>query len=168
MTRDKQAVYILLDITNDHGWRDYSARVGIWHTIDAFDHNGIRASVPVTRAAVERYPQLITAGEARNWVWLASEIEAIGAIERATGTPPRGWCGQSPVPSPLTYDVGCLDARPVVLRPFTPGWPLRYKHLGQALARLAAEPDLWLTTCDDIAEAQLTDTPTCMSIHRRA
>jgi hypothetical protein len=168
MTRNKQAVYVLLDIENSHGWRDYGARVGIWHTIDALDRNGVRASVPLTRAAVERYPQLLEAGGARGWVWLASEAEAIDAVERVAGVPPRGWSGSGPVPSGLCYDVSRLDARPLVLRPFRQGWPLRHKHLGSALARLAADPDVWLTTSDDIAESQLTATPACMSIHRRA
>jgi peptidoglycan/xylan/chitin deacetylase (PgdA/CDA1 family) len=167
MTRNKQAVYVLLDVENSRGWRDYGARVGIWHTIDALDRNGIRASVPLTRAAVEQYPRLVEAGRARGWVWLASEIEAVDAIGRVTGTPPRGWSGAGPAPSGL-YDVKVLKAEPVVLRPFVEGWPLRYKHLDGALARLAEGPAVWLATSDDIAEAQLTETPTCMLIHCRA
>lgn len=167
MTANRQAVYVLLDITNDRGWRNYGARIGIWHTIDALDRHGLRASVPLTRAAVEQYPLLIRAGLARNWVWLASEEDAIDAIRDATGSRPRGWSGPGPAPG-LEYEVGELDARPVVLRPFREGWPLRHKYLDRTLARLAARPDLWLTTSDDIAEAQLTATPTCMSIHCRA
>lgn len=167
MTTSKQAVHVLLDIENSHGWRDYGARVGIWHTVDALDRNGIRASVPLTRAAVEQYPQLIKAGGVRGWVWLASEAEAVDAIERVTGTSPRGWSGAGPAPSGL-YDVKALRAEPVVLRPFVQGWPLRHKYLDAALARLAADPAVWLTTSDDIAEAQLTEPPTCMLIHCRA
>ncbi|GGU39136.1 hypothetical protein [Lentzea flava] len=167
MTANRQATYVLLDIANDHGWRDYGARIGIWRTIDALDRHGIRAGVPLTRAAVEQYPLLLEAGVPRRWVWLASEPEAIDAIERATGERPRGWSGPAPAP-PGLYRVSELDARAVVLRPFARGWPLRHKHLGQTLARLAARPDVWLTTCDDIAEAQLTATPTCMPIHCRA
>lgn len=161
-------MYVLLDIANDHGWRDYGARVGIWHTIDALDRHGLRASVPLTRAAAEQYPRLLEAGQARGWAWLASEPEAVDAIGRVTGARPRGWSGPAPAPPGFAYRVGELDARPVVLRPFVQGWPLRHKHLDRTLARLAARPDVWLTTCDDIAEAQLTETPTCMLIHCRA
>ena len=168
MTANTQAMYVLLDIANDHGWRDYGARVGIWHTIDALDRHGIRATVPLTRAAVEQYPQLVQAGEARGWAWLASEPEAIQAIERATGRRPRGWFGPAPAPPEVAYQAGELDARTVVLRPFARGWPLRHKHLDLTLSRLAARADIWLTTSDDIAEAQLTATPTCMLIHCRA
>ncbi|MFS8096652.1 hypothetical protein LFM09_05880 [Lentzea alba] len=168
MTHNTQAAYVLLDITNAHGWRDYSARIGIWHTIDALDRNGIRATVPLTRAAVEQYPQIIAAGQARGWAWLAAEHEAVEAIERVTGTKPRGWSGPAPAPPGLAYEASELDARPVVLRPFERGRPLRYKYLDQTLARLAAEADLWLTTSDDIAEAQVTGTPMCMLIHCRA
>lgn len=168
MTADKQAMYVLLDIANDHCWRDYGARIGIWHTIDALDRHGIRATVPLTRAAVEQYPQLVQAGEARGWAWLASDHGAVEAIERATGARPRGWFGSAPAPPGLAYQASELDARPVVLRPFARGWPLRHKHLDLTLARLAARPDIWLTTSDDIAESQLTGTPTCMLIHCRA
>ena len=168
MTQKKQAAYVLLDITNDHGWRDYGARIGIWHTIDALDRNGLRATVPLTREAVEQYPQIVTAGRARDWVWLASGPGAADAVERATGVRPRGWFGPAPAPPGLAYEASELDARPIVLRPFVEDWPLRYKHLDRTLARLAADPDLWLTTSDDIAEAQITGTPTCMLIHCRA
>lgn len=167
MTANKQAMYVLLDIRNDHGWRDYGARVGIWHTVDALDRYGIRATVPLTLAAVEQYPRLVEVAHARCWSLLVSEPEAITAVERATGTRPRGWFGPAPAP-PGLYRADQLDAEPLVLRPFVRGWPLRHKHLDRILAQRAADPDVWLTTSDDIAEAQLTDTPTCMLIHCRA
>lgn len=39
----------------------------------------------------------------------------------------------------------------LALHPFVIGQPFRHKYLDQALAYLAAQPDAWLTTSDDIA-----------------
>ncbi|GAA5178672.1 polysaccharide deacetylase family protein [Rugosimonospora acidiphila] len=40
----------------------------------------------------------------------------------------------------------------LALHPFVTGQPFRAKYLDQALAFLAAQPDIWLTTSDEIAE----------------
>jgi peptidoglycan/xylan/chitin deacetylase (PgdA/CDA1 family) len=96
----------------NYGWRDYGARVGIWRVIDALDKHGIRASVLLNSEVAERYPQIIEAGKARDWAWLAhgrtnSELhtglaaeeeravltEIVETIEKATGQRPRGWMG---------------------------------------------------------------------------
>lgn len=96
----------------NHGWRDYGARVGIWRVMDTLDRHGIRASVLLNSDVCERYPQIIEAGNARGWTWLAhgktnsqlpAEIpaeaereyltEILETIEKATGHRPRGWMG---------------------------------------------------------------------------
>lgn len=96
----------------NYGWRDYGPRVGIWRLIDSLDHHGMRASVLLNSDAGERYPQIIEAGRARNWTWLAhgknnSLFQAdmtrdeerayltgvIDSIEKTTGRRPRGWMG---------------------------------------------------------------------------
>jgi allantoinase len=96
----------------NHGWRDYGPRVGIWRMIESFDRHGIRASVLLNSDVCDRYPQIIEAGRARNWAWLAhgksnsmlhtgmsvdeeraSLTEIVDTIERATGRRPRGWMG---------------------------------------------------------------------------
>lgn len=96
----------------NHGWRDYGARVGIWRVMDTLDRHGIRASVLLNSDVCERYPQIIEAGNARGWTWLAhgktnSELpaeipaeaereyltEILETIEKATGHRPRGWMG---------------------------------------------------------------------------
>lgn len=41
--------------------------------------------------------------------------------------------------------------RALALHPFVIGQPFRHKYLDQALEFLAAQPDVWLTTSDDIA-----------------
>jgi allantoinase len=109
----------LVDLTTElvpdalnYGWRDYGARVGIWRLIDIFDRHGIRPSVLLNSDVAERYPQIIEAGRARGWAWLAhgrtnSQIhsglepdeerevlrEIVSTIEQATGKRPKGWMG---------------------------------------------------------------------------
>ena len=96
----------------NYGWRDYGPRVGIWRMIEMFDRLGIRPSVLLNSEVCERYPQIIAAGRARSWAWLAHgennstlpgllerDDEArrlagmMDTIERATGTRPKGWMG---------------------------------------------------------------------------
>jgi allantoinase len=95
----------------NYGWRDYGARVGIWRMIEVFDRHGIRPSVLLNSDVAERYPQIVEAGRARDWAWLAhgknnSTLQAevadderayltgvVETIEKATGRRPRGWLG---------------------------------------------------------------------------
>jgi hypothetical protein len=53
------------------GWRDYGVRVGIWRMIDALDKCKMRASVLLNSDCCEHYPQIVEAGNQRNWAWLA-------------------------------------------------------------------------------------------------
>ncbi|MBF6100786.1 polysaccharide deacetylase family protein [Nocardia cyriacigeorgica] len=94
----------------NHGWRDYGPRVGFWRIAEILDRHGIRASALVNSAVCEKYPQLIAAGQQRDWAWLAhgrdnatvqSAVEderayltdVVTTIEKATGQRPRGWLG---------------------------------------------------------------------------
>lgn len=96
----------------NHGWRDYGTRVGIWRLLEIFDRHGVRPSVLLNADAASRYPQIIEAGRARSWAWLAHGrnnsrlhtglaeaeertilAEIVETIERATGARPRGWLG---------------------------------------------------------------------------
>ncbi|WP_280205944.1 polysaccharide deacetylase family protein [Nocardia cyriacigeorgica] len=94
----------------NHGWRDYGPRVGFWRVAEILDRHGIRASALVNSAVCEKYPQLIGAGQQRDWAWLAhgrdnatvqSAVEderayltdVVTTIEKATGQRPRGWLG---------------------------------------------------------------------------
>jgi peptidoglycan/xylan/chitin deacetylase (PgdA/CDA1 family) len=227
------------DLTPDplnHGWRDYGARVGIWRTIDSLDRHGVRASALLNSDVVGAYPQIVSAGVDRDWVWLAHgrtnsilhtglELEHERAvltdikrtITDATGRPPLGWMGpgltethHTPAllaelgfeylldwtnddqPYALTtpgllsvpysvelndlllfakgftgdqfvqivrdaYEQLSADSEPsgrvlaLALHPFVIGQPFRHKYLDRALSFLAAQPDAWLTTSDDIA-----------------
>ncbi|MBB5938706.1 polysaccharide deacetylase family protein [Streptomyces zagrosensis] len=96
----------------NHGWRDYGPRVGIWRLIDSLDRYPLRASVMLNSDVCARYPQIIEAGRARHWAWIAhgknnSILQAdmtpdaerayladvIDTIDKATGHRPRGWLG---------------------------------------------------------------------------
>jgi peptidoglycan/xylan/chitin deacetylase (PgdA/CDA1 family) len=96
----------------NHGWRDYGMRVGIWRMIESFDKYRIRPSVLLNSDVAARYPQVIEAGKARNWAWLAHGKtnsmlhtgmapdeerrflkEITETIANATGQRPKGWMG---------------------------------------------------------------------------
>ncbi len=96
----------------NYGWRDYGARVGIWRVIDTLDKYGLRASALLNSDVCRYYPQIIEAGKARDWAWLAhgktnSILRAnmtpaeerrflesvVRTITGATGRPPKGWMG---------------------------------------------------------------------------
>ncbi|MFE0107272.1 polysaccharide deacetylase family protein [Streptomyces sp. NPDC059009] len=110
-TSINQATAALVPDPLNFGWRDYGPRVAIWRMIESFDRHGIRPSVLLNSDVAERYPQIIEAGRARDWAWLAhgknnSTVQAdvaddeagyladvVDTIEKATGRRPRGWLG---------------------------------------------------------------------------
>ncbi|MBV8534769.1 MAG: polysaccharide deacetylase family protein [Alphaproteobacteria bacterium] len=94
------------------GWRDYGVRVGIWRMIESMDKYKVPASVLLNSDVCRHYPQIIEAGKARQWAWLAHgknnstfqtgmtpEVEraylaeVVGTIHRATGAAIKGWLG---------------------------------------------------------------------------
>jgi allantoinase len=96
----------------NYGWRDYGPRVGIWRLIESLDRYRIRASALVNSDVCARYPQIIEAGRARSWAWVAHGrdnstfqagmpldeeraylTEVVNTIEKATGQRPEGWLG---------------------------------------------------------------------------
>jgi peptidoglycan/xylan/chitin deacetylase (PgdA/CDA1 family) len=96
----------------NYGWRDYGPRVGVWRLMDSLDRHGLRASVMLNSAVCDRYPQIVEAGLARDWAWVAHGrdnstlhtgmtadeeraylTDVVDTIERATGRRPRGWLG---------------------------------------------------------------------------
>jgi allantoinase len=96
----------------NYGWRDYGARVGIWRLVETFDRHGVRPSVLLNADVGAHYPQIIEAGNARDWIWLAHGknnsrlhtdmaedeeraflADVVDTIGQATGRRPRGWPG---------------------------------------------------------------------------
>ncbi|WP_309053561.1 polysaccharide deacetylase family protein [Streptomyces sp.] len=110
-TSINQSTAALVPDPLNHGWRDYGPRVAIWRMIESFDRHGVRPSVLLNSDVAEHYPQIVEAGRARDWAWLAhgknnstlqAEVEAderayltevVETIEKATGQRPRGWMG---------------------------------------------------------------------------
>jgi peptidoglycan/xylan/chitin deacetylase (PgdA/CDA1 family) len=94
--------------------REFGNRVGIFRVLDVLDRYQIRAGVAVNAMAAERYPFLIEQFKKRGYEFIAhgtsatrmitssmseadekAEIaQSIAALEKATGSRPRGWLGQ--------------------------------------------------------------------------
>jgi len=91
-------------------WRDYGMRVGIWRLFDILDRHGLRSSALLNREVCREYPQVVEAGCARKWEWLASSQHGssylnglsekdelavvkgvLDGIQQDTGQRPRGW-----------------------------------------------------------------------------
>jgi allantoinase len=96
----------------NYGWRDYGPRVGIWRMMDVLDKYRMRASVLLNADVCQSYPQIISEGNKRGWVWLAHGknnsifeagmsleeeraylTEVVRSIEQGTGKRPKGWLG---------------------------------------------------------------------------
>ncbi len=99
------------DVLN-YGWRDYGTRVGQWRLFDILDKYKIRGTVCLNSDVCNEYPQIITAGNERNWEWMGhghnntvmindmpedKERELISGvvkvIKEKTGKAPKGWLG---------------------------------------------------------------------------
>ncbi|MBP6767080.1 MAG: polysaccharide deacetylase family protein [Reyranella sp.] len=94
--------------------REYGNRTGIFRVLDVLDRYQIRAGVAVNAMAAERYPFLMEQFKKRNYEVIGHGVSAnrmisskmseaeekqeiatsIAAIEKATGSAPRGWLGQ--------------------------------------------------------------------------
>ncbi|TBR27106.1 MAG: hypothetical protein EPO10_19810, partial [Reyranella sp.] len=94
--------------------REYGNRTGIFRVLDVLDRYQIRAGVAVNAMAAERYPFLMEQFRKRNYEIIGHGVSAnrmisskmseaeekaeiatsIVAIEKATGSAPRGWLGQ--------------------------------------------------------------------------
>ena len=56
---------------NNHSWREYGHRVGIWRLYDIFDEAKVPASCTVNGILCERHPQIVTAAAKRGWELIA-------------------------------------------------------------------------------------------------
>ncbi|MBO0728388.1 MAG: polysaccharide deacetylase family protein [Acidimicrobiaceae bacterium] len=94
------------------GQRDYGTRIGIWRLFDLFDEVGVRASAITNSEVCTHYPQIVTAGVARDWAWIAhgqtnSKMESgmhleeeepylkemIATFDATLPARPKGWLG---------------------------------------------------------------------------
>lgn len=108
----------------NYGWRDYGPRAGVWRLMRILDDSGVRPSAIVNSDVVEHYPEIIEEGAKRGWSWVGhgrnnstwqvgmeedderSYIDEIAsALERATGSRPRGWLGPALTATMNTNDL---------------------------------------------------------------
>jgi peptidoglycan/xylan/chitin deacetylase (PgdA/CDA1 family) len=101
---------------NNYTWREYGHRVGIWRAYDAFDQACVPASCTVNGILCQERPEIVTAASERGWEmiahnWIQTEnltemrddparekdviARTVDAIEKTTGTRPRGWLSSS-------------------------------------------------------------------------
>jgi len=101
---------------NNHSWREYGHRVGIWRLYETFDAAGVPASCAVNGILCERHPQIVTAAARRGWEMIAHNFiqtdvlidyredrarereviaRTLDLIETATGRRPKGWLSSS-------------------------------------------------------------------------
>jgi len=98
-----------------HSWFEYGNRVGIYRVLDALDRASLRVTVAANSSACIRYPRLVAEFLRRGYEFAAhgrhanhmisscqSEEEestaihdCIDTVERACGSRPLGWIGQS-------------------------------------------------------------------------
>jgi len=108
----------------NYGWRDYGPRVGLWRMMDVMDKHGVRGSVLLNSDVCTRYPQIISEGNKRGWVWLAHGknnaifeagmsleeertylTDVVGTIRQHTGQQPKGWLGPALTETFNTPDI---------------------------------------------------------------
>jgi allantoinase len=101
---------------NNHTWREYGHRVGIWRLYEIFDEAGVPASCTVNGIMCEQRPQIVTAASKRGWELIAHNYiqtewlinyrddrdkerevikRTVDLIEKTTGKRPRGWLSSS-------------------------------------------------------------------------
>ena len=101
---------------NNHSWREYGHRVGIWRLYDIFDEAKVPASCTVNGILCERHPQIVMAAAKRGWELIAHNYiqteflinyrddrnkereiikRVLDLIEKTTGKRPKGWLSSS-------------------------------------------------------------------------
>jgi allantoinase len=95
-----------------YGRRDYGNRVGIWRLMDMFDEVGVRATGIINSDVCTAFPEIIEAGIARDWAWVAHGqtnsmvlsgmtleqeqqhlSEMLATLDASLPARPRGWLG---------------------------------------------------------------------------
>ncbi len=101
---------------NNHSWREYGHRIGIWRLYDIFDEAKVPASCTVNGILCERHPQIVMAAAKRGYELIAHNYiqtefminyredrakekavikRVLDLIEKTTGTRPKGWLSSS-------------------------------------------------------------------------
>jgi peptidoglycan/xylan/chitin deacetylase (PgdA/CDA1 family) len=113
----------LPDVQN-HSWRDYGLRFGIWRMMEALDRHGMRASVTLNAEVCDHYPIVVEEGMKRGWEYMGHALtnsqylanleedeerriirETIAKIKNFTGAAPKGWLGPGVAETYRTPDI---------------------------------------------------------------
>lgn len=111
------------DVLN-YSWREYGMRVGLWRMADAMDSVGARGTVALNASTCELFPKTIEEMKKRGWEMMGHNITnsqtlrgvsfeqeqriirtTVAIIERAMGTPVRGWLGSGLAETFTTLDT---------------------------------------------------------------
>ena len=114
-----QGQLLLPDVPN-WTWHEYGMRVGFWRLKRVFEGLGVSPTVTLNARVCETYPQVVEACLGSHWELNAHSYEqipmhrlddqravimrSVEAIEKFSGTRPRGWFGPG-----LTQTVDTLD-----------------------------------------------------------
>jgi peptidoglycan/xylan/chitin deacetylase (PgdA/CDA1 family) len=186
------------DVLN-YAWRDYGNRVGVFRLADLFAELKIPVSLLVNSAMIEQAPQAIAAfpgaelvghgrsnserqGELTEYRELKLIEEATAAIEKHSGTRPRGWLGpwisQSPVTPDLLQETGytylldwCHDDQPVWMktrkgRILSVPYPQELNDIPQIVARKREGADFadMIVDAFEVLQAECAKRPLVMGI----
>ena len=137
-----QGVLFVPDVPN-WCWAEYGLRVGFWRMKQALDSRNLKAVFCINGAVIERYPRVCQAALDSGWEFMGHNIiqkpmhameneeeaicQTVAAIQKFTGTKPRGWMGpgltethQTPellVAAGIEYTTDwVLDDQPVVIK----------------------------------------------------
>ena len=177
-SRTAVTVALLVDPLNN-GWRDYGLRVRFWRTLGLLNEFELPASVLLNADAALKYPEIVTAGSKRDWVFLghgrknsrvwvgldiATERRVLHRIAvdlaDATGRAPRGWPGTAPTETEnkaallagfgFTHSLDwTADDEP---SPMTvPSGRFILVPYSIKIKEISGFDDMWLTTTVDIA-----------------
>ena len=108
------------DVPN-FAWYQYGQRVGIWRLFETLQRHGVRATLSVNSSVCTEYPEIVERAVAAGWEMMPHGVvqrtmssvederavirDAIGQLEGATGTRPRGWLGPALVETPQTLNL---------------------------------------------------------------
>ncbi len=111
------------DVLN-YAWRDYGARVGVWRLMEVLEKHGIRATAALNSEACDYYPEIVKAGTAAGWEWMAHGVSnsmliaglsqdeeqgmiagVLDKIEATAGSRSRGWLSPALTESHITLDL---------------------------------------------------------------
>jgi allantoinase len=107
-----------------YGYRDFGNRVGFWRILDVLDRHGVRATVSLNVAVLERLPEIAAAMAERDWAFMGHGLyntrflygidrederalyrDMQKRVRRATGRELRGMFGPHASLSPHTMDL---------------------------------------------------------------